>query len=271
VVDDPGFQAAALACALLAVLVVVRGRARDVRGAPAIAVLAALVGWSVDYRLDARLVVALAALALGAAFGPRRGSVLVRIAALVPGAALLGIAVPDRVPVWVALAAAALTLAVAAPAETLDRLAPRLAPLVFAVAVAGIYVCVPEADAARPALGAFGVAALLAVLPGLDALPGSSAAAVGLLAWTTAVGGYPRPGSVVGGLGCIVAALLVRLAAQARGWRLALAGVVAAGLVVYCARVAGFEQSAGAALALAVPGFAVALGVYAVVLGRSLE
>src|SRR5439155_6333019 len=111
VLDDAGFQTALLAAAILSVAAVVMARGDgDLRGAPAIAVLASLVGYSVAPHLEFLLAVGLAFLAAGA-WVTRSGPFVVRSAAAGPGAVLVALSLPAPVPTWAGyLAVAAIVL-----------------------------------------------------------------------------------------------------------------------------------------------------------------
>jgi hypothetical protein len=255
VLDDAGFQTALLAAVILSVIAVVMARGdRDLRGAPAIAVLASLVGYSVAPHLEFLLVVGLAFLAAGAWLTRPRPFVL-RSAAAAPGAVLVALSLPEPVPNWAGCLAVAAIVLLDPMVERFDARAPRLAAPFLLVAAVGIYVCVPETDAVRPLLGAFGVAAVLAGFPRLASLPGAASAAGGLLVWTAAAGGYPRPGSVVGAVACVGAVVFGRPLVAARGARRWLIGGIVVVLVVFCARVAGFEESAWDAAGLTALGY----------------
>jgi hypothetical protein len=264
VLDDAGFQTALLAAVLLSVVVLVMARGdRDLRGAPAIAVLATLVGYSVASHLEVLLVVGLAALAAGA-WATRRGPFLLRSAAAAPGAVLVALSLPDPVPTWAGCLAVAAIVPLDPVIERFDTRAPRLAAPFLLVAAVGIYVCVPETNAARALLGGFGVAALLAGFPRLGPLPGAASAAGGLLVWTAAAEGFPRPGSVVGAVACVGTVVFAPALVAARGATRWLIGGAVVALVAFCARVAGFEESAWVAVGLTALGyFSAAVLVYA--------
>jgi hypothetical protein len=100
VLDDAGFQTSLLAAVLLSVVVLVMARGdRDLRGAPAIAVLATLVRDSVALHLEFLLVVGLAFLAAGA-WATRRGPFPLRSAAAASGAVLVALSLPEPMPTW---------------------------------------------------------------------------------------------------------------------------------------------------------------------------
>ena len=268
--DDAGFQAAALTAVLLSLVALVMGRGRAVRGAPAVAVIAALVGYSVDNELRGLLVMGLALLAVGAWLGDSWGPAAVGVGLAIPGAVLVAVSLPERAPTWVGIVTFGAVVLAGRSVDRFDQRAPRFAAAFLMVAAAAIYVCVPETDPVRPLLGAFGVTALLALFPRLAMLPGAAMAAAGLLCWSAAAGGYPRPGSVVGALACVGVAALSRAIVALRGTRRWIAAGVAVALVVYCARVAGLFDSAWAAAGLALLGFVIATAALALMFGTDV-
>lgn len=94
-----------------------------------------------------------------------------------------------------------------------DRRRLALAPVLLAVSAAGIYVTVPDVEAAVVVLGAALPIALLGwpgplgwarrrePPPSLGTA--GALATAGLLVWVVAAGGSERPGSIVGGLACL--------------------------------------------------------------------
>jgi len=140
----------------------------------------------------------------------------------------------------------------------------------FAIAVLGVYLTVPDTEAPlRIIVAAAAIGALGWPVGVLRFGAGGSFAAVGVFAWVAAVGGIGRAGSIVGGvasLGLLVAEPLARLLARIRGPLLRSPGALAAvgigvgqaALVGVTARIAGLEKSkesaatiAGAALVVA--------------------
>jgi hypothetical protein len=128
------------------------------------------------------------------------------------------------------------------------------------VAVAGVFVTIPETGAIAPVLGAMVPVGLLAVpWPVAWLGPGGASAMVALLATLTLDGGWVRPGAIVGGLLApgllVVLALLPRppRAAVARPWpplalRLAVLQVL---VTLGVTRVAGLQESAVVAVLIA--------------------
>lgn len=237
---------------------------------------AAVVALAADDRLDGA-VVSGAALLAAAGVVAWRWPWVGPLAAL-PGSALLLADVRDGTVLGGTLGPVLVAVAAALVAETDRRHATSgLGPLFLAAAAAGVYLCVPDTEHAQILVGAaIPVAAAAWPVP-LTALgrPGAYAS-VGVLAWVVAVDGHARPGSVVGGLAALGLLLIEPVARLARGGRTALdrhwprhPAVVAAGLfqlvvVLWCARVAGFEQATGPAVALAGVAFAAAAAMLAV-------
>jgi hypothetical protein len=173
---------------------------------------------------------------------------------------------------WVRALVLAATTVGALGASRVDRAGGRygLGPLLFAMSATGVFVCVPDTEQAIP-LFAAAVGVLLALRPPASIRLGGAgaAAATGLLLWTAAVGGNGRAGSVIGAAGCLgmlVVAPAVELAlGGARAARADLAAREAAGLalahavvVLFCARVAGFQASAATATVLVLVAWGVA-------------
>ncbi len=192
-----------------------------------------------------------------------------RTAALVPGAALVAVALPSAVPQWVGGTVFVATIVGCSRAVRLDRRRPALTPLLLAVSGLGVYVCVPETGTIAPIVGAMLALVVLVLVPPVPS-PGGTAAAVTLTIWAAAIGGYFRPGAVVGGVGSLGAIwLAARLRRRPRGMRgvlttprtreldLLIVGIHAV-LVLYASRVAGMRDSAGTAVLLLAPAFIVA-------------
>jgi hypothetical protein len=155
-----------------------------------------------------------------------------------------------------------------------------LGPAMMAVALAGVFVTVPETKEALPVLGAALPLALIGWPVSLASLgAGGSLAATGLLAWTVGQGGTFRDTAIVGGLACLgllVAEPLGRLLrANRNGRRLprplgVLVAVLVAHVVVVlvAARLAGLGDDLAIASVIAVlalaAGAAASLGIRAV-------
>jgi len=264
---DDGFWVAMVAGALGAAFVALAVRRFTARvGYAFVAVVATVLGFRVEHRLGAPLVVALVLLGLGEWFASDTGSSGARFAFGVPGALVLAASLPHgfgfdlRVAVVVAAAVLGPFAVVGA------RRDPRLVAVLFAIAGVGIYACVPDTEHAKALLGALLAAALVAVDRRLPATLGVGAL-TGLVVWTVAFDGHGRPGSVVGGLACLGVIVLLPLAGW--GWRGRGPAGVAIGVqvvvVAYESRVAGFEQTAAMAGLLALPVLVLAWGVLAFV------
>jgi hypothetical protein len=122
-----------------------------------------------------------------------------------------------------------------------------------------IYTTIPDTEAALCILAPAAAVAVVSWPGGLVRLgSGGAFAAVGVLAWVTAVGGIGRDGSIVGGLaslGLLLAEPLADWFGGVRGalnrhptWRSAIGMGVAQGvLVLVTARVDGFRKEAATA------------------------
>jgi hypothetical protein len=226
-------------------------------GISTIVVVAALAGMRNDLLLPTPLVVAIALLALGE-YLTRAEGVVPRLVALVPGAIVLGAALPDGWPFWMRAAAAVAAALGGFLAVDADRLAPRLVPPLFAFAAIGVWACVPDTEVAKAVLGAALAGAAIGLEPMLRHRVGMSAV-TGTLVWAAVLGGVGRNGSVVGGLGCLGVIVLLPLVPRWRAtrWTSAVAVLMQVALVVFLSRKAGFETSASSALLLAAPAFVV--------------
>jgi hypothetical protein len=270
VLDDGGFRAALVVAVLLAagVWLLARHR-RPVLGYAFVAVVATLVGFRVGHRLTAALVVGLVLLALGEWFARDGRSWAIRVAVLVPGALVLGAALPDRFGFGLRMTVVVVTT-VAAPLVVMTAARdPRVAAALFAIAAVGVYVCVPDTEYVMALVGGLVGAALLTADPEMAATLGVGAL-TGLFVWTTVVGGHGRTGSVVGGIACLGVLVFVPLAGWGRarpgGQWVLLATQIA--YVAFVARVAGFRQSGWAAAALALPAALIAWVVVAIAVRR---
>jgi hypothetical protein len=259
VVDDAAFWVALVVGVVGVALVWLRlRRGRREPGVAVAVALACVVGLRVEHRLPAALVVALVLLLLGE-WSTRDAGLLPRVVAAVPGALVLGAALPDGWPFWIRASVVVVALVGGALADGADRVTPRLVPALFAIGAVGIYFCVPDTEAPKVLLGALVAGAAIGLEPRLTSTRGV-AMVTALFAWIAGYGGVGRPGSVVGGLACLGVVLLLPVAR----WRATSAArtvivlLTQCALVVYESRVAGFEHSAGRALLLSLPGFAVA-------------
>ncbi|MFO7280056.1 MAG: hypothetical protein C0P77_006580 [Thermoanaerobacterales bacterium] len=278
-IDDPGFRAACGWAALGAAVVAAVALALRRRVPLAGVVVAGAAVAALDRHVlpvDDQVVLALALLAAGGYLADRWALHLV---AAVPGALVLAAALPTD-PGWVRPVVVATTVVGGAAAADLDRAAgrgasragagvqpaPGVGPVLVAVTVAGVYLTVPDTEMATVLLGAALPAAALGWPFAWGRLGGGGAlATVAVVAWTVALDGRGRLGSVVGGVACLgllaLEPVLRRLGAlrPARGVRDALVLVaVHAVLVAWCSRVAGLRTDVEPALVLALAGHAVA-------------
>jgi len=235
-----------------------RGGHRD-PGAPLVAVVAMLAGLRVEHRLPTQLIVGVGLLFLGEWLG-RRLFVAGAVVAL-PGALLIGAALPDGWPSWIRVVVVAVAFVGGLLTVRTETVTPRIVLVLLAVSAGGLYLCVPDTEAVRPLLGAMLAVVVLAIDARVSPSLGASAV-TGLFVYIAGIGGVGRPGSVVGGVACLGVVLLVpllRIGTSARV--MAVLVVVHCVLVAYLARVAGFEDSAWAAFALSAVGFVVAFVV----------
>jgi len=260
--DDAFWLAAAAGLLAGVIAVAVRFHARAALGGALPAACATLAGLVLTDRASADLVVAVALLAGGGVLAGQR-ALPWRVAATVPGAALLGIAVPAVAPAWAGVAAGVATAALVPLACELDQRHPRLTAPLAAISALGVFGAVPDTEQARALVGATAAAAPFGVDPRTAPGPAGTSAVVGLLAWTAATGGWPRPGAVVGALACVGVLALGGLVAWAR---LPVAAVLLlhTALVVVASRGAGLRDRAVTAAAI------VAAAYGAAVLGLSV-
>jgi hypothetical protein len=230
----------------------------------------------VDVRLVAAGVVVGAAVVVIAAVVARKAHVEAVLlgAALVIGVPLGGSRIATRGVTyggWPLVLAALAAVALAATSRDDDV---GLVPCLLSITLVGCWLCLPDVELPLAAIGALAALAVwsLARPPARAAsfLPGALIA-VPLLV-IAAVGGKGRPASEIGAIACVgvlgvwpVAAALARRIRPEATRRvapagfLALAGLIQVPVCVYLSRVAGLRTDTGEALALAVPGLAVAL------------
>jgi hypothetical protein len=259
--NDDGFRVAFVVALLGAALAWWCSRRDITVPVPVIAVVAALAGLRAQHHLSSSLGLGLALLGLAAWAVRGAGARLLGGVALLAGSVFLVVALPDGWPTWISLVVFLTLLTVTPVVEFRARRWDRLAPAALLLATVGAYVCVPDTEVLRPLLAALIVTALVAFVPGVSRSACGSGVVAGLLVWAVGVDGIGRPGSVIGGLGCVAAlALLPALPIGRRpgvGWWVATGAT--AGLVLWCARVAGFVHSGLLAALLVAIGFAVAV------------
>ena len=265
VIRDWGFWTALVLGGLGVAFVCARARhGHPEPGVAVVALVAGIVALRVDDRLPFRLVVGVVLLITGEWLVRELGTAA-RLAALVPGAVVLGAALPDGWPFWTRALVTLVTVGGGALVADAARIVPRWVPLLLAIGAAGVYVCVPDTEAPKCLLGAVLAAAFVALVPDVVATTGF-ATLTGLFVWVAAFGGLGRSGSVVGGAACLGIVVLVPAFTALTKTRVGIAALLLlqCAVVLFVARIAGFEEGAGAALALTVVAFAAAAAGLAV-------
>ena len=194
-----------------------------------------------------------------------------------PGALLVAFSYDFDGPGWIRWLVLG-SVAVGGPlAADLDRRAARLGlgPVLWLIAVAGLYWTVPDTERVRPLIGA----ALPIALTGWPLRAtrmgaGGISASIGLFMWVAAVEGRGRPGSIVGAaasLGLFLVEPIGRMIAKRRitplSRRVSVGAfelwVVGAQLMVtgYASRVVGFAVTGAAATWLALPAIPVGIAI----------
>lgn len=138
--------------------------------------------------------------------------------------------------------------------------------LMIGGSVFGVWATVPDTELARVLVGAV-AATMIAAWPlrRVRIGPGGSYALAGMLAWTLAIAGEGRAGSIIGGwatIGAFVIALGLTQFSRIHAWLLFGLHAVS---VLMASRIAGLQESPYAAVAIAAP---VLIATFAV--GRSL-
>jgi hypothetical protein len=269
---DSGFWVAAgVSLAVVAVLALVRALSgRWWSGAGLAAALGALVGLATAELLPLPLALVGGIVALGiAAQLATRWALLAGVLPAAVGAVLVGVAVgeaADAAPQWARIATGTVAGVAALLVGDLEDARPRLLGVCLAVSAVSVYVAVPDTESVRPLVGAAGAAALLSLPRDIAANAAGSAAALGLLAWSVGVGGWPRPGAVVGGLACVGVLVLGRVIRWARTPIVALL-LAHVAVVAIVARIAGLRERAVVAGLIVASAFAAAV-VALLVTGR---
>jgi hypothetical protein len=225
-------------------------------GVALVVVVAVLVALRSALLLQNSFVVAIALLVLAELVFRARG-LAARLTAFAVAGAVVGATLPSGWPVWSKLTVLAVVTIGALVAPVHDRRTPRAVPPLLLISALGIWACVPDTEAPKVLLGAVVAASVIALEPRLRAAIGLPAV-VGVVAWVAAFGGVGRPGSIVGGVACLGVLLLP--VPERRPGRVGIVVLVATqiALVVYEARVAGFEVGAERALLLSIPAFGAA-------------
>jgi hypothetical protein len=197
--------------------------------------------------------------------------------ASLPGGLLIAGANQGLAAGWVPVLIVVGSAVVGATAADLDRRAARygLGPLLFFLAVLGIYFTVPDTELMRAIVGVSLPLVLLAWPYAAASLgSGGAYAAVGLVLWVAPIEAIGRPGALVGTVGAFALlvgeplgrALAPHLERRVRINRFPIghprAVVVGAQLVLvlYASRVAGMAHDGLVAFLLMIPAIAVAVG-----------
>jgi hypothetical protein len=242
--------------------------------------------------LPDRVVLALAMLTLaGLVVDVLRLSMVYLFAAAIPGAIVLDSAPAPLEMRWVRLLVFATTVVGGVALASFDRRWARhglAAPLV-ALWAAGVYMTVPDTEAALAVLGATLVVAAAAWPLRLGCFGACGALPMaGLIAWTARYGGTGRPSSIVGAVACIgllavepTARLLGRRdrgpidvfasPAQGRWWTLPAVVPIQLVLVFVAARIAGLGHRVDRAAAIVAVEAAISVAVAALVTSKYMK
>lgn len=202
-----------------------------------------------------------------------------------PGAVLVGYSTEFPGPSWSRWVVLGVTAAGAPLAADLDRRCARLGlgPVLWFIAVAGVYWTVPDTERIRPLIGAAVPLAFTGWPKRLSRMgAGGIGASVGLLMWVAAIEGRGRPGSIVGAagsLGLFVVEPLGRTLAKGRiapisrslrigAYEACLVGAQVL-TVGYASRVAGMAETGGEAFVLLAPAIPVAIALGGIVRASS--
>lgn len=194
-----------------------------------------------------------------------------------PGAILVGYARDLPGPSWSRWLVIGVAVIGGPLAADLDRRCARLGlgPVLWLIAVAGLYWTVPDTERVRPLIGAAVPLAFTGWPLRLSRMgAGGISATVALFAWVAAIEGRGRPGSIVGAVASLGLFLVEpigrvlakgRVAAISRSMRLGVFECCVVGtqflLVGYASRVAGFAETGGAAFFLLLPAIPVAIAI----------
>jgi hypothetical protein len=192
-----------------------------------------------------------------------------------PGAVLVGYSTEFPGPSWSRWVVLGVTALGAPLAADLDRRAARLGlgPVLWLIAVAGVYWTVPDTERVRPLIGAAIPLAFTGWPKRLSRMgAGGISASVGLLMWVAAIEGRGRPGSIVGAAGSLGLFVVEPIGRSlAKGRVAAISRSVGVGVyeaclvgaqfltVGYASRVAGMAETGGEAFVLLVPAIPVAI------------
>ena len=199
----------------------------------------------------------------------------------IPGAVLVGVSSEFPGPAWTRPLVIA-TIVIGSPlAADLDRRSGRLGlgPILWLLAVAGLYWTVPDTERVRPLIGAAVPLAFTGWPRRFSRMgAGGISAGIALFTWVAAFEGRGRPGSIVGAvasLGLFLVEPIGRMLAKGRIASLSRSMGLGAfewcvigahGVIVgYASRVVGFSDTGGDALVWLVPAFPIAVAIGGVV------
>lgn len=198
--------AAALTATAVVVWAFVPRRKRPPPVAGPALLIAVAIGFAATTGLSLRLTAGLLAAGAAAACATAcRWPQPLRIAAAVPGAALVAAAGPPGTQDWVRAVAFGTTLVAGPLLADFDRRwsSRGLTSLLLAPTAIGIFLAVPDTEHAVVVAGGAGVLALLGLpVPVASFGLHGGLIAAGLLSWTAMQGGVGRPASVIGATAC---------------------------------------------------------------------
>lgn len=239
---------------------------------------AGLVG--IHFHIGRRLSLILALLVLGAGgwlldsagrHPGRRALRLLGWMVIVVGGALFSTrsGLPDIA--WVRISAPfAVVLGGTTLREWTDDESARFVGPLFAITAFGIWTTVPSTESARVLLGSAIPMAFGTLRPVGARIYGPGAFALsGLAIWVVALGGEPRPASLIGGWACLGILVALPVLLRGRPWPVGKMWMVAVGhaaTVLVASRVVGLQDS----LVVAIVGLAVLIAVV-VVIGLALR
>lgn len=259
-VRSSGFLVALLTAGGASFVALAAGRRTVASVAQGVAVIVGVMaGLAAENVLPAALPVALV-LVVVAALASRDRSLIVRVAALVPGGLLLVTAAADGAPGWARALSFVAVIAAGPAAGSFDCRSPRLTFGLLAISALGVYATVPDTEQARALVGALLPVALVAFAFWRVSEASGPVVGVALVAWVALVGGVGRPGSVVGAIGCLG---VLALGPVSRRTTPVLVVTVHVAVVAVASRVAGLRQSAWIAAAVVLPLMIVAAALIA--------
>lgn len=122
----------------------------------------------------------------------------------VPGAVMLAIAIPST-PAWAVVVIPIVVILVGMTSQVIDPPNAPGAPglVLFGVAITAIFFAVPDTEEILAVLTVAAPVTAVAWLLPQARLGGGAPALAGVVLFATATGGFARPASIVGGIGCL--------------------------------------------------------------------